>query len=295
MSLSVISWVGGKSRIAKDIIELFPHKIKEYHEPFVGSGSLMLNLLYNYVERLDKNVKITINDYDSDLVLMYKTIKDNKSFKILLSKLKSLENKYNLIPYINRKKEFYRIRDFYNFNKKKLNNIDKVMYYIFLVNAGFNGSASKNKDNHLIISYGEGADKKPKKIVKEYQLFFLNYVLNKYNIQIFNEDYSEYLKKINIGRNNIGKVIYFDPPYDIEKSISSYVGYNKNGFNRNDQEKLFTLFNKLKCYKVLSNSNTSFIRNKYKNYKVKIIDVSRIISRDKNTRNTKNNEVIISV
>ena len=40
-----LKWVGGKTQIMKDVIDKFPKAMNNYHEIFLGGGSVLLALL----------------------------------------------------------------------------------------------------------------------------------------------------------------------------------------------------------------------------------------------------------
>ena len=81
-----LKWVGGKTQIIEKIISTIPVKIKNYHEPFLGGGSVLLAVL-----SLQKQGKITIKnriyayDINNALISVYKNIQSNKDelFKII--------------------------------------------------------------------------------------------------------------------------------------------------------------------------------------------------------------------
>ena len=85
-----IKWVGGKAKLLQYIIPKFPKNIKNYHEIFLGGGSVLFALL-SMQKNNDLHIENNIYAYDINLPLIntYKQIKNNlpKVIKIL-NKLK---------------------------------------------------------------------------------------------------------------------------------------------------------------------------------------------------------------
>ena len=91
-----LKWLGGKTQIIKHIIAKVPEKINNYHELFLGGGSVMLAIL-----SLQKQKKIHIRNkvyaYDINLSLInsYKCIQSHKDE--LYTYIQYYRNEYNTI------------------------------------------------------------------------------------------------------------------------------------------------------------------------------------------------------
>ena len=76
----ILKWVGGKTQILDKIISSFPSHINNYHEPFVGGGSVLfalLSLVYEGSIKVDGD--IYASDKNANLIYMYKNIQERPS------------------------------------------------------------------------------------------------------------------------------------------------------------------------------------------------------------------------
>ena len=89
-----LKWVGGKTQILEKLFEKFPDEINDYYEPFVGGGSVMIELIHRLeTGQIKVKAKIFINDKNSDLINLYNLVKTNLPY--LIKKLAKLEKIYN--------------------------------------------------------------------------------------------------------------------------------------------------------------------------------------------------------
>jgi DNA adenine methylase len=71
----LLKWVGGKTQILDEVLSLFPTKMKNYHEPFLGGGSVLIGLLtYINTGKIKLIGKIYASDLNSNLIGFYKNI-----------------------------------------------------------------------------------------------------------------------------------------------------------------------------------------------------------------------------
>ena len=99
-----LKWVGGKTQIIDNVISKIPTEINNYHELFLGGGSVLLAVL-----SLQKQNKIVIKnkvyayDINYNLINLYKNIQNNKDE--LYQEISSIIQEYDSITgnIINRK------------------------------------------------------------------------------------------------------------------------------------------------------------------------------------------------
>ena len=257
----VVKWVGGKRQLLDDITPLLPKRINSYCEPFLGGGAVLFSV---------QPSKAIVNDLNSDLMLVYKVIRDD--VEALIASLKKHENNPDY---------FYKIRDM-DRNKRiyqSMSNIDKASRILYLNKTCFNGLFRVNSSGEFNSPFG---NYKNPNIINEPVLRAVNKYFSLNNITFYNEDFSETLKRV-----SKSCFVYLDPPYDPVSDTSSFTGYNKGGFDKKEQIRLKECCDELNQRGVkfmLSNSATTFIKELYKEYNITIVEARRSINADATKR-----------
>jgi len=265
-----LKWVGGKTQILNEIINILPTEINNYHELFLGGGSVLfaiLSLQKNNIINI-KN-KIYAYDLNKNLINVYKTIQNNKF--LLYKKLNKYIKKYNNFENIKDKENYY-----YESRKKYNNQTDDIIkissLFIFLNKTCFRGMYRENKKKEFNVPFGNY------KNINIFTKIELNniYELIK-NVEFINLNFNESIK------NPIaGDLVYLDPPY-VALNKTSFVNYTNNGFDINTHNLLFDnileLHNKNIKF-ILSNSNSDLVLNKFdiNNIQIKHILAKRAIN-----------------
>ncbi len=288
-----LKWVGGKTQIINDIISKIPTEMNNYHELFLGGGSVLLSVLSLQKQNkiLIKN-KIYAYDINSDLINVYKNIQNNKEelYKIINLYI----NEYNSITgsIINRKpisieesqtsKEsyYYWIRNKYN--KMDKNTIECSALFMFINKTCFRGMYREGPNGYN-VPYGHY--KETPTIISKTDLDYISDLIK--DVEFKHNSFTDSIKNV-----NEGDFVYLDPPYAPENS-KSFVGYNADGFNLETHKLLFNEIKKLKNIKfVMSNAKVDIVTNSFKDYNCHEILARRAINSKNPGSTTK--EVIIN-
>jgi DNA adenine methylase len=84
--------------------------------------------------------------------------------------------------------------------------------------------------------------------------------------------------------NSVGEkdFVYFDPPY-YPVNENSFTNYTRDVFLEKEHSKLLKICNGVHnsgAFFMLSNSNTDFVRNLYRNYNIETVEAPRFINSD---------------
>lgn len=251
-----VKWAGGKRSIISKILKLVPYEFETYYEPFVGGGAVLFEL---------SPKKAVINDYNKELINIYNCIKDETKFMQMCNELNKHETNHS-------EEYYYKIRNIDRDKKKfnKLADYKRAARTLYLNKACFNGLYRVNSKNEFNVPFGK------KEKVNTYDginLGIIYYYLNSNDIKILSDDYEKIVKTA-----KKGDFIYLDPPYDSD--TSAFNSYTENGFDKEEQKRLARVFKELDekgCYVMLSNYNTTLIRELYKNYNFHYVEAQRNI------------------
>lgn len=270
-----VKWAGGKRQIMNELKKYVPEKFNTYFEPFIGGGALFFELFNSYGR------KAIINDYNKELINVYRCIQDEMLFEKLFTELNN--------HMINHSEDYYyEIRDI-DRNKKKLSKLSdykRAARTIYLNKACFNGLYRVNSNDEFNVPFG----KKSKVNIYEGQnLGIVHCILNINDVEILSTDFENAVAKA-----KKGDFIYLDPPYDSD--TKTFNDYTENGFGKNEQIRLAELFKKLAkkgCYVMLSNHNTKLVKELYKDFNIHVIKAKRNINANGKKRG-KVEEVIVT-
>ena len=213
-----------KTIIPKIIEKIKKNDSKIYYEPFVGGGSIIIELLKQVHKNNIKNVSFYCSDINENLIRMYNEIKSNCSE--LIEKLKKYLDKDN-------EKDYNHIR-------KEFNENPCTEQFIYLNKRCFRGLYRVNKKGMFNSSYNK---MKNPPLFDENNLLQLSSIFNEYDVKF------ECIDFFRINFQNCST--YFDPPY-----FKAFNDYSSNVFDHSEYVKrLRELNSRNDVHLIHSNSN----------------------------------------
>lgn len=246
-------YVGDKYKLLGKIKKHFPKEINTFVEPFLGGGSVFLNVEARHY---------TLNDIDKNVISLHKfLISQAANEKGLVKRVRAKVEHYNLsrsvfenvVPLSLKKKwvktyyaEFNRkgygaLKTDYNKAKKK----DPLALYLLLI-YGFNRMLRFNKSGEFNIPVGNVDFNH--NVLRALQTYFSK--VRGGDIKLYSQDFKKFIGGLKFKKNDF---VYVDPPYLISASE-----YNKFWGEKEETEllEILTGLNKLGVKFALSNITT---------------------------------------
>ena len=199
-----LRYPGGKSKAIKTLSQWYPKIISEYREPFIGGGSIAID-----ITKANPDIPIWINDLYVPLYNFWVQLRDNGDE--LSERVR--QEKQNTLDEGDRDKVTAKAKELFNQYKEEIDkytNLERAVAFFILNKCSYSGltenstfSPTASNSNFSLV----GANK-----LKEFSKIIKNW-------KITNIDYSEVMSAD--GSDNT--FVFLDPPYDIKDFL-----YGKN-------------------------------------------------------------------
>lgn len=231
-----LRWAGGKTWLTTHIGEFLPKTVNNYHEPFLGGGSMFFHLKSKNII----NKKCYLSDTNEELINAYKVLKNqpNELFELLKT-------------HKNDEKEYYKIRST-QFN----NNIERASRFFYLNKTSFNGIYRVNKNGQYNVPFGH----------RKLEVLYNFEQLEKTSKSLKNCFFSVLDFKKSIVKVKEGDLVFLDPPYTVAHENNGFIQYNQSLFSWENQIELSKLLLEIKEKKanfILTNAYHTSIEKIY--------------------------------
>lgn len=214
-----LRWAGGKTWLKKLIINYLPESYINYHEPFLGGGSIFFYINHDR--------KSYLSDVNKELIYTYIQVRDNVDEVIQFLK-----------QFKNTEKEYYRIRSL-----KFENSYQKAAQFIYLNMTSFNGIYRVSRKGVYNVPYGH---RNTIDFIQEENLRLTSRKLKASDIN--NSDFEAAIKLV-----KKDDFVFLDPPYTVAHAKNGFIGYNQKLFSLDDQYRL------AECLRHLNKIGANFV------------------------------------
>ena len=256
MAAPFLRWVGGKRRLASNLLNYLPRDIEErlYCEPFVGAGSLFFAL---------RPQKAFISDLNDHLIKCYQAVRDKPD---LVSSYLNDHAKKSSREY------YYEVRSKYNLhNKGDSFSVAQAARFIYLNQTCFNGVFRVNKKGEYNVPYGL---KEPPLLPSLDRLRSASEALK--HARLANLPFEE-----SFADATESDFYYLDPPYPPLNGIANFTHYTADRFNETDQRRLAEEIEQLDshgCKFMMTNAGMTLIKELYQRFNIVELTTTRYVT-----------------
>ena len=280
----LLKWVGGKTQILDDVLNLFPVSMENYHEPFVGGGSVLLGALSRVrAGTLQIRGSIRAADANPNLIAFYRNVQGR--VEELIVELRRLVDEFATCKspgVVNRaassaEEAQSSPESYYFWTRARFNALvgaDRETpaasaAFLFLNKTCFRG-LYREGPRGFNVPFGNY--KKPA-ILDEAHLRQVSALIQGVEFRV--ADFKDSLTGM-----SSEDFVYLDPPYAPETE-TSFVSYTADGFGGERHLALFERCRALPCRWLMSNADVKAVREAFAGYDMTPIVCRRAINSKK--------------
>ena len=242
-----LRYPGGKSKAIKTLSQWYPKNISEYREPFIGGGSIAIDITKRY-----PRIPIWINDLYIPLYNFWVQLRDNGDE---LSE-RVLEEKQNTLDAGDPEKITARAKDLFNQCKEEIdsyNYLEQAVAFFIMNKCSFSGLTENS-------TFSQTASNSNFSLVGAHKLKDFSKLIRYWKIT--NLDYSEVMNSYATG----DAFVFLDPPYDIKDFL---YGKNKEMHKSFNHDRFAGEVYKCKSKFMVTYNLNDRLCELYKNYNLK--------------------------
>jgi DNA adenine methylase len=226
---------------------MFPRDVEQYFEPFLGGGSVALAFGHTRTVACDQN---------EWLISTYRAVRDD--WRAVATRLDTLANT---------REDYLRIRAM---DPSTLDSAQRAAHFIYLNKTGFRGLFRVNQQGRFNVPYGAY----DRRYYDPLNLEQCSAALR--SMQLRCGDFEQAV--VYAGP---GDFVYFDPPYYKQGGFADFNRYTASQFGEQDHLRLAQLCQTLEGRGVrwaLSNSDTPFVREHFRGFRLHTMHARREIN-----------------
>lgn len=217
---SPMNYTGGKYRLLKQLLPLFPKDINTFVDLFCGGGDIFANV---------KARRVIANDTDTKVIEFYNTLKTNR-IEDILGYIDATIAKFGLT--IDNADGYNEFRNYYNHEE---NSWTKPIDLFILIAYSFNHQIRFNQKGDFNMPFGKNRSYFNETIRKN--LIEFHKVIWNDNVYFVDKDFRE----LEIDKLGKGDFVYCDPPY-----LITCATYNEQGgWGQKEEDDLYALLDRL--------------------------------------------------
>lgn len=249
----VVKWAGGKTRLLEQLLSRRPLTFRRYYEPFLGGGAVYFRLTPS---------RAVLSDLNPDLMNVYRCVAWN--VEAVIKRLEDHRRKHSHDHY-------YATRERFNDRVHCNSNVERAAAFLYLNKTCYNGLYRVNQKGQFNVPIGRYDNPK---ICAPDELRAAGRVLQRAELRV-----GHFAQALDDA--GPGDFVYLDPPYDPASATANFTSYTASDFRDQEQHDLARIVGDLTdrgVFVMVSNSDTPYIRDLYRGFKMERILAPRAIN-----------------